>query len=219
MIPYLDIHTHHTKHDPGVRAIYNWIPQRDSSYPVDAFGVSLGIHPHYISAEHWERDLYFIDQSLKHSRFKLIGECGLDRLTGPSLSLQQEVFRRQLDLADKHRKPVLIHCVRAFDELLSCTRPFLGKVPLIIHGYSKSLELARELSRKGFLLSFGQSLVKNHPGANAYLAETNSNFFLESDESSQPIEEIYETAAFLRKISVDQLKDVIFAHWKNINLL
>ena len=94
-------------------------------------------------------------------------------------------------------------------------------VPLIIHGYNKSLEMAQQLTEKGFLLSFGEAAV--HEDRNAFkslqwLYQQGQPYFLETDGSMIDIPTLYEKIAILLKIPTDILKDAIFASWKKIGL-
>ena len=56
---------------------------------------------------------------MKDASCLALGECGLDKKVQTPLDLQQEVFERQLTLAEKYKKPVIIHCVAAFQELIA----------------------------------------------------------------------------------------------------
>lgn len=228
---FLDIHTHRSTPaatDGTGICIYN-LPaeefknapsQWDGATPSGQF-FSVGIHPWDVDVENLEAQLQQVDQLASHPQVALLGECGLDKLRGPSLPLQERAFTAQLKLANRHHKPVIIHCVKAFDELIRIRKETRPSVPMIIHGYRSSPELARQLTRQGFLLSFGTALWNpQSQGATTIqqLLDEEIPFFLETDDSDIPIEEIYARTAYLLKIRVDQLKDLIFASWKEIGL-
>jgi TatD DNase family protein len=90
-----------------------------------------------------------------------IGEIGLDYLvTGVPRERQQAAFRAQLRLAVEMDLPVLIHCRRAFRDLLG----ILGEEPAgrtvgVMHAFSGSPEIARECINLGFLISIAGTLT------------------------------------------------------------
>src|SRR5690606_24395723 len=136
-----------------------------------------------------------------------IGECGFDRLRGPAMPLQREVFSRQVALAITLGKPLIIHCVRAFDELQSFGKRYAHQIPMIVHGFTKSPQLAKQLTDRGFYLSFGSAILNDVGGAARTLQQLDAPFFLETDDSTTPIQAIYERAAFLRKVTPEAMKD------------
>ncbi|SEK69641.1 TatD DNase family protein [Parapedobacter koreensis] len=186
--------------------------------PVDKW-ISLGLHPWYLTAGNIASQLAFLEAHIGDENVRLIGECGFDRLRGPAMPVQRAAFERQVDLALAHRKPLIIHCVRAFDELQPVGKRYAHKIPMIVHGFNKSSELGEQLIRQGFFLSFGAAILDEASGAAKTLRQVNQPFFLETDDSGQGIEAIYEQAAFLRKVTVDELKDAIFAAWQQIQLI
>ena len=111
---------------------------------------SVGIHPKNID-ENWEK-------ILKHSRkfrFKTIvsiGECGLDALIDIDANLQKTVFEQQILWANENPKPVIIHCVKWFQELIPFQK--LAEVPLIIHGFNKKKSVTDEMLKHGFFSKF-----------------------------------------------------------------
>lgn len=222
--PYLDIHTHRNLGHANMQYIYDLRTSEMSHYQPDQFGhsmLSAGIHPWYLLESTMTSQIGLVDALASQSSIKLIGECGLDKLRGPSLSVQSTAFRELINLAHKHGKPLLIHCVRAYDELIRISREQPIQVPAIIHGFNKSPQLAASMIKHGFLLSFGEPIFRPSSHAATSLIDTYHSghpFFLETDGSTRSIEDIYQQASYLLKISTDQLKDVIFANWKKINL-
>lgn len=213
---YFDIHTHSRRSDGSVQ-ILNVLPGATAS-TVGAWS-SIGLHPWYLTAENKDAQLEAVERHAGTGAVKLIGECGFDRLRGPTMAVQHSAFRQQAELAVACAKPLIIHCVRAFDELLPYGRKYASQVPMIIHGFHKSPELARQLQRHGFLLSFGAAIMQEDSNAAVALQQTGPPFFLETDDNPTSIQRIYERAAFLRNITVDELKAIIFAGWKTLQLI
>ncbi|HBE87801.1 MAG TPA: TatD family deoxyribonuclease, partial [Elusimicrobia bacterium] len=129
----------------------------------------FGLHP-WLIAEAGADWLAPLGQLLKDTRSG-VGECGLDALKGPSLEEQSGVFKRQLELAVLLDRPVSVHCVRAWGPLLEALR---SSRPLrfLVHSYSGSADMTRELAALGGYFSFGPAILDERRGkARAALAE------------------------------------------------
>ncbi|MDO4163364.1 MAG: TatD family hydrolase [Bacteroides sp.] len=214
----IDIHTHHLPAEAGT-AIVNCLPQDFRPQPGGWY--SVGIHPWTLAGEHMRDsvairthdpmqqlatqspslDYDFLLRLLQHPQVLAVGEAGLDKLTAAPLSLQTEVFRRQAVLAEEVGKPLIIHLVKAVDELLKLKRELHPSVPWIIHGFRGKAALASELLRHGFYLSFGEKYQ-----AEALRLPPTNRLLLETDESRVPIDTLYEQAALVRGISVEECR-------------
>jgi TatD DNase family protein len=71
------------------------------------------------------------------------------------MSIQKDYFERQMILADRYKLPLIIHCVKAWDELLHLNQEHYAKNKRIVHGFRGKPELCRQLLDAGFYLSFG----------------------------------------------------------------
>ncbi len=216
---FLDIHSHIENTDGGTLTIRNIIieeePIQEPLYQQQCY--SAGIHPWYISETNWEQQLAQLENLLNQPQVKLVGECGLDRLNGPDLLLQQQVFERQIQLAEKFQKPLIIHCVKCFSELLQLKKKSQPTVPLILHGFNSKMEIASQLLRAGFNFSLGVALLNRSSNAAQLIKHLpDSRLFLETDDKNISISEIYQAAASLKNISINQLKDIIFANWMSL---
>ncbi|MDE6543129.1 MAG: TatD family hydrolase [Muribaculaceae bacterium] len=94
-----------------------------------------------------------------------IGECGLDRRRGPDLDVQEEVLRRQLDMARSSGMPVVLHVVGAIDRVLALRKEYGRGVPWIIHGFRGKAATARQLVAAGIHLSLGKNFNAEVPEA------------------------------------------------------
>lgn len=161
---------------------------------------SMGIHPWYIQPDHWEKQVLSLREYSTHPRVLAIGECGLDKLSTTGFSLQEQVFRAQVEWAISIGKPLVIHCVRAWDEVLKTLGDAAVSVPVIFHGYAKNAELALRLIEKGYYISLGKALL--HPGKETLLKVIpKEQLFLETDDATISIGEIYSIAA--RTLSIE----------------
>lgn len=210
---YYNLHTHKATNQPDIFELVNQYPKDfDASIP----NYSIGIHPWHIVEEKIEEELAFIESKLNDGNCLAIGECGLDKRIEIAFDLQQKVFEKQLDLAKKFKKPVIIHCVASFQELIKIRNDKNISVPMIIHGFSKNEQLAKQLIESGFYLSFGKYLLRNPKLESAFLSVPNDRFFLETDTIEEEIQEVYEVASKYRNIEIITLKNIVETNFRRI---
>lgn len=216
---FLDLHTHKISTKSGEITI------QSLSLTDDVFlampkkkPISIGLHPWYATMEKLELQMKYLTVLAKQDNVKMIGECGLDKIKGENIANQLIILTKQIELAEALNKPLILHSVKSFDELISLKEKLKVKVPMIIHGFNKNETLGRQLLDKGFFLSFGAAILKENSGA-AQLIKEIDLFFLETDDSPNSIEEIYQAVAKIKNITVEELKQLIFANWKKLNLL
>lgn len=127
----------------------NLANQRDYIY------CSAGIHPENLENLQ-ENYLELIENLVKENpnKIKAIGEIGLDyHYNGYNAELQKEVFRNQMELAKKLNLPVIIHSRNACEDTLEILREYQG-VRGVMHCYSYSNEVAKEILKLGYHISF-----------------------------------------------------------------
>lgn len=207
MIPYINIHTHHLSKDNGVFLFNNRFGFDTELYLEKYF--SIGIHPWDVNLE---VSILELEKIIQHENCLAIGECGLDKVIDIDLEIQKKVFISQLDLAVKYKKPVIIHCVKTFDELIEICKPYHTKIPMIIHGFNKSSQLAKQLIDKGFHISL-HHLIRSKLEFDFSVIPT-EKLFLETDNNdSIAIEEVYENAAKCFGLTIDDLKEKIYTNF------
>ena len=145
-----------------------------------------------------------------------VGECGLDKRIDISFELQQTVFERQLLLAEQYKKPVVIHCVAAFQELIAIKKKLKITVPILIHGFSKNEQLAKELVANGCYISFGKYLMRMPQLESVFKDIPNDRFFLETDTDEQTIQEVYALAAQYKGLSIPQIQELVTINFSTI---
>ena len=210
---YYNLHTHKFTNNPDVFELVNQYPwEFNENIP----SYSIGIHPWFIDENRLSTDLQIIEQKLKLSECLALGECGLDKRIEVSMQLQIEVFEKQIALAEKYQKPLVLHLVAAFDELIEIKKRLNISVPIIIHGFSKSEQLAKQLINNGFYLSFGKYLLRNSEMETVFKSIPNDKFFLETDTIEETLEEVYQKAALYKTISVEELQKMVEKNWKAI---
>ena len=210
---YCNLHTHTYTNQDDVLELVNQYPQEfTNAIPF----YSIGIHPWFIVEDRIEADLAIIESKLNESNCLAVGECGLDKRIAVPFELQQTVFKRQLLLAEQYQKPVVIHCVAAFQELIAIKKELKISVPILIHGFSKNGQVAQELIANGCYVSFGKYLLRMPQLETVFRAMPNDHFFLETDTDEQTIQEVYELAAQYKGISVGQIQELVNTNFKKV---
>ena len=210
---YFNLHTHKATQNPNRIELVNQYPNEfENSFPY----YSIGIHPWYIVEERVTSDLEIIEQQLQDPNCLALGECGLDKRIAIELEMQQFIFEQQLHLAQKYNKPVVIHCVAAYQEVIASSKKLKISIPLLIHGFSKNETVAQSLLNNGFYLSFGKYLVQNPALASVFQNVPDHQFFLETDTIENGIEEVYALAAQYKNTTVEAIQQQINANIKRV---
>ena len=210
---FYNLHTHKFTGNPSVLELVNQYPwEFDSSIPQ----YSIGIHPWYIDENRLESDLKIMEEKLQLKECLALGECGLDKRIEIPIEIQLVVFERQIALAEKYQKPLVLHLVSAFDELIEIKKRLKISVPIIIHGFSKSEELAKQLLDNGFYLSFGKYLLRNPEIRTVFESIPVDKLFLETDTIEESLLEVYTLAANYKKTSLVQMQKQVELNWNAV---
>jgi TatD DNase family protein len=210
---FFNCHTHKYTNTPNLVELVNQYPEEfDDAIPF----YSVGIHPWYIDENRIELDLQIIENKLQNPNCLALGECGLDKRIKIPLKLQQRVFEKQLLLAQEQKKPVVIHCVAAFQEVIAIQKRLKISVPMLIHGFSKNKQVAQELIDNGFYISFGKYLLRNPELESVFLSIPKERFFLETDTIEESIEEVYALAAKYKKWNLGDLQEQIKSNFARV---
>ena len=210
---YFNLHTHKfTAQKDRVELVnqYPWeFDEKLTTY-------SIGIHPWYIDKSRLELDLKIIEEKLSLTSCLALGECGLDKRIEIPMQLQKKVFELQIDLAIKYQKPLILHLVAAYDELLEINKQKNINVPVILHGFSKNEKVAKQLLDAGFYLSFGKYLLRNPELKNTFIATPNNRIFLETDTIEESLESVYNRASEYKEVSILEMQQIIKKNWENV---
>ena len=205
---FFDFHHHKSNNSYG---IYNL----DLGENFSEGNFSVGIHPKDID-ENWQESLEKVKEISLQKNCLAIGECGLDALIGIDENLQKKVFEMQILWANEINKPVIIHCVKRFQELIPFQK--FAKVPLIIHGFNKKKSMAEEMLKHGFYLSFGKSVLHNLSLQTIVKDFPLEKMFLETDDADFDIAELYQKVAELKEISLEKLQEQISKNLEILNI-
>lgn len=214
---YIDIHTHDAKPVEGIFAVENLMAHENQKPEnISARAFTAGIHPWHLNENNREQLLKYIRDISAKPGLIAFGEAGLDKIRGPSIELQKSTFAEQVKIAGENRKPLVIHCVRSWDELLAAHKNLKPVTPWLVHGFRGKKELALQLIKRGMYLSFWFDFILRPESAELIRFLPKERIFLETDGANVEIREIYRKVSDDLEISEDKLKERIL---KNFYLL
>lgn len=216
-IPLIDIHAHHPA-DNGTIAVQNVRIPETAPQSTDAL-FCAGIHPWDAerATEQWMRQLEAVATG---ESVIAIGETGLDFHHPSDRQRQIDCFSREIALAEKLGKPLIIHQVKAFEQAVGMLRH--TSVPFILHGFTGSYQLADQWlgACESCHFSFGHALLRSDKTQQTlkYLWEMGhaSRIFLETDDKPVPIREIFTFAAGIIQIPVEELAGQIHTNFNTL---
>lgn len=187
-----NIHTHASSNDENVIELVNFFPHEiNLSLP----NFTIGIHPYHIDESKLYDELDIIEKHIQHPHFFAVGECGFDKRIQTPIAIQKKILIPQLLLAEKYKKPVVLHCVSAYQEIIEIKKELNLTIPMIIHGFAKNAQVAKSLYTKGFYLSFGKYLLLNPKLSDVLKEVPKEQIFLETDTMAQTIYDVYQKAS------------------------
>ena len=143
-----------------------------------------------------------------------IGEVGLDKVHKETFEKQVDVFEEMIRLSETYRKPMIIHCVRAYSEIIEMRKKTKATMPWVIHGFNSSVETMRQLLKYDMYISLGEVLYRNENQAVEILKNIPlDRLFLETDVSGRDIKDVYNKAAKLMNCEVEFLCKQIFENY------
>lgn len=116
---------------------------------------SIGVHPHDADTVN-EQSIKTIEELAKHYKVISIGEIGLDYFRNLSSQEKQiEAFKFQLEIAENHGKPIILHCRDAYNDLLEILKNYkTSNWRGVTHCFSASWKIAEEFLSLGFHIGF-----------------------------------------------------------------
>ena len=114
---------------------------------------AIGFHPTELDGF---KESYFdwLEEHIRDDKIVALGEIGIDyHYDNTDKEQENYVFKKQLEIARKHNKPVIIHSRDAIQDTYNILKEY--NVRGCLHCYSGSLEIAREFVKLGFLLGVG----------------------------------------------------------------
>lgn len=197
---FIDIHTHQCNSSGA--AIYNISPGED---PCEGL-FSAGIHPWQAGRFSAGYAVSLLETMKSHANFVAVGEVGIDRACNVPLTQQIPLFGTQLQWAAANGVPCIIHCVRAYSDILQVLKHQRTLPQLIFHAYTGNAQITEALIRCGAYFSFGARELSRQSG---FLPIPVEHIFLETDTQSSDIREVYSLAGTRWRMDVEEIADVI----------
>ena len=206
---YIDVHTHMlpTEETDLREVCVNWIIGKEKP---DYKCLSAGIHPWFIEGTGKEQ-LALLEEVAQNPEVRMIGEAGLDKSAAAPWIIQMELLRAQIELAESFQKPLILHCVKAWQELIALHKEYRPKSVWIVHGFRGKKELAAQLIRQGFYLSFGERF-----SAESLCVAWSNRLLVETDESSLPLPAIYRQIALSLQVPIEQFSFQVEQNVRNV---
>jgi TatD DNase family protein len=183
----------------------------------DKIFFTAGLHPwhaNYLSKKEVVEKLKKLIQS---NVIVAIGETGIDKLKGPDLETQIEIFKVHVEVAEEFNLPVIIHSVRAHNEILKLKIDLKSNTPWVIHHFNGSKQAAENFLNHGFYLSVCHHIKNDKTKLNEYFKDLpQDKIFLETDDFKIDIKDLYLIAAKKMNVSVQQLKKQLVNNLKNL---
>ncbi len=205
----IDLHTHNSNNDAEI-----YILNSNNNIATNAERISVGLHPWNID-DMWEQRMQEIATIATDQRVRAIGECGIDLVKGSStISLQTEILQRHIELSERLHKPLILHVVKGQEIILNLRRTMHPEQAWIIHGFRGKPQQAAQYMAAGLYLSFGERC-----NSDALAATPLDRLFIESDESTLPIAELYKKAADTLGVPLEKLAAAVEENCKRCGIV
>lgn len=163
---------------------------------------SCGIHPWY--SKDGESQFKLLSEIASDPKVVAIGETGLDKIKGPSFSIQIPLFKQHIELSEQLKKPLIIHAVKAWEELYHIRKDAKPTQPWIIHGFRGNPQITEQMKKVGFMFSLGERF-----NVNSLEFIPTESLFCETDESAISIFEVYRQVASVLNYDVESLATLV----------
>ncbi|MBN1463580.1 MAG: TatD family hydrolase [Paludibacteraceae bacterium] len=214
MSSYIDIHSHQICASTSTFTLVNCFPSELEialqKEPQQFY--SVGIHPWHINTD-FGKEMDVLSNFANHKQVLAIGETGIDKVCDTPFNLQLELFKKQIAIAEEVKKPLIIHCVKAYSELIQLKKECQPSMPWILHGYRGNKNSTEQLLAHNFYFSLGKEI--SHLQASLRTIPLNK-LFLETDNENVSIEMRYKMAANMLEIPEEKLKDLVYSNFKNL---
>jgi len=129
---------------------------------------AVGIHPHFVKDDWNDKSVDALEELLKLNNAVAVGECGLDFNKDFSpRELQETAFKKQVELAVRYQKPLLVHDRDAHQSILDILEPFAESLPpVIIHCFTGTKEQIKAYIDRGYYIGVTGYLCKERYGGN-----------------------------------------------------
>jgi len=205
---YLNFHAHQQLPGDDEIVIQSKFLQEDLIAAMsDKIFFTSGLHPWHAGFLTETEIRNRLEKLVLDKRIIAIGETGIDKIKGPGLSTQEKVLKVHMEIAENHQLPLIIHSVKAHNEILKLKIDSRSKIPWVIHHFNGSKQMALDFIEHGFYLSVCHHIKNNSSRLSEYLNKLPLNrLFLETDDFDVDIKELYHVASEKFGITVHEMK-------------
>lgn len=219
MNKFVNIHTHSSQITDNDEIIEVKSINIEDGIGIDALRLcSVAIHPWSVK-NYFDNNSYiaFLENNAIKDNVIAIGETGLDRLYHETFSLQKDLLLKHIEISEKYCKPMILHVVRSFPEIISIRKQTKAKMPWIIHAFQSNVQTLEQLLPYDIYFSLSNVLFNNEKRAVELLSRIpKDRLFLETDDSNKSILSVYERVALLSGMTIDVLREDIFSNFVKI---
>lgn len=218
MNPFVNIHTHkpHIDNKEFIE-ILNIDIENLSDVDVSC-PCSIGIHPWQSEdLSGCEDKISLIEKLVSADKVCAIGETGLDKVCKNDYEIQKQLFMKHIEFSEQYSKPLIIHAVKSYNDIIQIRKATKAKMPWIIHGFQANEQITEQLLKHDIYFSLGNVLFRNEARAETLLKMIPlEKIFMETDAEDLDIEEVYAKASLLLGIDIDVLRNMIFNNFVKI---
>lgn len=214
-IPFIDIHTHHPSNSTDILSVPSLFLQDVDFKNELTTPFTAAVHPWHAACFSPQQVSVMLGNLTTQSGLIAIGETGLDAVCTADYQLQKQIFELHLQFAENHHLPVIIHGVKAWNDLIAYFKRY--KISFVLHGYSAGFELTKQLIDLGCYFSIGKSVLQISPRFRKALQIIPlTSIFLETDDSSVSIKDIYQEVSNVKEVEFDDFKIQINRNFRNL---
>jgi len=178
---------------------------------------AFGLHPWYID-EAPKDFINFLEKFIAKFPSAAIGECGFDKLKNPNLEQQKEFFDPQLELAVLHKRPLILHTLKA-DEIMQKYDAFLPS-NAIFHSYSGSIERLKQILKFDIYLSVNKKFFNKKDAAPMLQIIPQDKLLIETDAPYQSgisdLKEVVERIAEIQNLPTDSVAHQLYLNAEEV---
>lgn len=214
MRDYIDIHTHNfiKKNVKQIINILYSVDQISTIYNTNYY--SIGLHPWHI-----KKNINIVsplsELVIKHKTIIAIGETGIDRACTTPINLQEEIFKQHIQVSEDLKKPLIIHSVRSYSDILRYHKLYKPKMPWILHNYNGNEVITKQYLKYNIYFSIGEIRKGSKLNKSIKIIPIEKLFF-ETDDSKTSIEEIYHNVSEILNTTTKNLIQIVSQNFNRV---
>lgn len=215
---FLNFHAHQQMPAENEIVIQSLFLQNDLiACKSDKIFFTAGLHPWHAEKLSKEEIQNRLEQLVHSKSIIAIGETGIDKLKGPDLDIQLDVFKQHINIAEKYNLPLIVHSVKAHNEILKLKIDLKSKIPWVIHHFNGGKQMALDFIKNGFNLSVSHHIKNSKSRISHYIGDLPvEKIFLETDDFDIDIKDLYTIAAKNFNIDIKDCKKQFVNNLKDL---